>query len=83
MTDTIIYWNVRGLGSSKRRLKSLLAKNNVSICAIAEPFARENCMATMGNFLTFNCFCSNETVRGKLWIFWKELDVFQVLSHSA
>lgn len=54
MIDTILYWNVRALGSSKKRLKSLLMKNNVSIYAIARPFARENCMTTMDNFLSLN-----------------------------
>lgn len=80
MVDTILYWNVRGLGSLKKRLKSLLMKNDVSICAIAKPFARENCMTTMGNFLSLNYFFSNQIVGGKLWIFWKDSDVFQVLS---
>ncbi|KAL6003492.1 hypothetical protein ACLOJK_023723 [Asimina triloba] len=66
MIRNILYWNVRGLGSSKRRLKSLIIKKDINICAIVEPFISDNRMATTGPFLNLNYFCSNVFAGGKL-----------------
>lgn len=37
-------------------------------------------MAAMDHFLSLNNFFTNEIVRGKLWIFWKDQDNFQMMS---
>lgn len=69
MINNILYWNVRVLGSLKKRLKHLISKKEVSVCAIAEPFARSNRLATMGNYLSLYNFCSNDEFGCKIWIF--------------
>lgn len=74
MIENIFYWNVRGLGRSKRRLKSLIIKKDINICAIVEPFAGNNCMAATGSLLNLNYFCSNESMGGKLWIFLERVE---------
>lgn len=79
MIGNIFYWNIRGLGTSKRRLKSLIIKKDINICVIAEPFVGHNRMAATGSFLNLNYFCSNESMGGKLWIFGKELNEFQMV----
>lgn len=71
MMGNIFYWNVRGLGTSKRRLKSLIIKKDINICVNVEPFVGNNRMVATGSFLNLNSFCSNETDGGKLWIFGK------------
>lgn len=67
MLDNILYWNFWELGSLKKRLKSIIFKNEIYVCAIDEPFVGSNRSATLGDFLSlYNNFCSNEVVGGKL-----------------
>ncbi|KAK0580059.1 hypothetical protein LWI29_035797 [Acer saccharum] len=76
--DTIFFWNIRGLGNSSGRLKSLIKKFNVDLFAISEPFAAEDRMVRLGNLLSYHHFISNEIQGGKLWIFWKDFNAFEV-----
>lgn len=69
MTGNFLYWNVRGLGSSKRRLKSIIIKKDITLCAVGEPFINKNRLAGSSSFLSLNYSCSNVSVGGKLWIF--------------
>lgn len=54
----------------------LINKKGVNLLAITEPFIGADCMASLGSYLNFNNFSSNEEQGGKLWIFWKEATVF-------
>lgn len=83
MIDNIFYWNVRWLGRSRKRLKLLVNKSKVALIAITEPFVREQHMVNLANFLNLHFFQSNEIEGGKLWIFWKEQDAFEVLSYTS
>lgn len=68
MSDTIFFWNIRGLGSSRDRLKKLLNKFKVKLFAIVEPFLNEDRMHVLGNYLNMNykSYISNEAQGGKL-----------------
>ncbi|TXG59223.1 hypothetical protein EZV62_013796 [Acer yangbiense] len=70
--------NIRGLGNSSGRLKSLIKKFNVDLFAISEPFTAEDRMVRLGNLLSYHHFISNEIQGGKLWIFWKDFNAFEV-----
>ncbi|TXG69366.1 hypothetical protein EZV62_004301 [Acer yangbiense] len=67
-----------GLGNSSGRLKSLIKKFNVDLFAISEPFAAKDRMVRLGNLLSYHHFISNEIQGGKLWIFWKDFNAFEV-----
>lgn len=85
MSEMIFFWNIRGLGSSRGRLKKLLNKFKVKLFAIAEPFLNANRMHVLGNYLNmnYNFYISNEAQGGKLWLFWKDLMSFEVLVCSS
>lgn len=83
MIDTIFFWNVRGLGRSRKRLKNLASKFNASLVAISEPFTEAARMPILGNFLNFPYCCSNEVEGRKLWIFWRVPIAFEILCCSA
>lgn len=40
-------------------------------------------MASLGRFLNFNSFNSNELQGEKLWIFWKDVIMFQALFSTS
>lgn len=44
MIGSIVVWNVRGLGTSKQRLKRLIRHFNPSMLSISEPFVDEEAM---------------------------------------
>lgn len=74
---------MRGLGRSRNRLKSFIKEKNATLVAILEPFVEVAHMSLLGNFLNLHHFCSNEVEGGKLWIFWKELNSFEVMGRSS
>ncbi|KAK1557069.1 hypothetical protein Q3G72_017380 [Acer saccharum] len=45
---------------------------------VMEPFAAEDRMVRLGNLLSYHHFISNEIQGGKLWIFWKDFNAFEV-----
>lgn len=59
MMDTILVWNVRELGTSRRRLHSIMRRNNSAMVAISEPFATDDKILRLASFLDFPKFCSN------------------------
>ncbi|KAK3219916.1 hypothetical protein Dsin_013886 [Dipteronia sinensis] len=69
-----------GLGRSRGRLKKLINKFNVDLLAISETFAAEERMELLGNFLNYHHFISNENQGGKLWLFWNDINAFEVIS---
>ncbi|XP_040990989.1 uncharacterized protein LOC121238224 [Juglans microcarpa x Juglans regia] len=82
MIDTNLVWNLRGLATSRKRLKSLLKKHRVGIVEILEPFQDAGRMNRLASYLEFPKFCSNESLGGKVWIFWKEIYDFGVVHMS-
>ncbi|KAF5468900.1 hypothetical protein F2P56_013011 [Juglans regia] len=65
-------WNLRGLGSSRNRLKSLVKKNGVHIVGILDPFVDVDKMSRLASMLGLSNFCSNAEVDGKIWNFWSD-----------
>lgn len=59
---------MRGIGTSRKRLKCLIKK----YIAILEPFAKEDKLVRLTSMLGFNNFCSNEAMGGKIWLLWQE-----------
>ncbi|KAJ0074622.1 hypothetical protein Patl1_37562 [Pistacia atlantica] len=80
MIDKILVWNLRGLGSSRNRLKSLVKKFGVSIVGILEPFAKDDKMTRLAYLMGLPSFCSNAAFDGKIWIFWSDDYDWDVLS---
>lgn len=60
------------MGTSRRRISSLVRKHNVAILAVLEPFQRENKMRLLARKLQFTNCMSNEQEEGKIWVFWRE-----------
>lgn len=85
MIDMILVWNVRGLGRSRKRLKSLVKKHRATVVTILEPFHEESKMQWLASFLEFSKYCCNESSGGKVWLFWKddyELEVLHMTDES-
>lgn len=59
-------WNVQGVDMSKRQLKSLVLKSKVLIVSNAEPFAGEDKLPSLVNYLGFKNFGSNAMMGGTL-----------------
>lgn len=38
MIEKIIVWNIRGLGTSKRRIRKLVRKYEIFVLVVSEPF---------------------------------------------
>ncbi|KAG6671627.1 hypothetical protein I3842_16G012600 [Carya illinoinensis] len=83
MTESIIAWNIRGLGSSRRILHSLIQKNNGSIVALFEPFVREDKLQRLVSSLGFDGYFCNEAEGEEIWILWRAPYDFEVASVST
>lgn len=68
--NSFLYWNLRRLGTSKKKLKNMVRRYKVNVVAIAEPFVGEHCMSRLQKSLDFWGCISNEGVGGKLWVLW-------------
>lgn len=84
MSDTLSFWNIRGLSRLRGRLKKLLKKFKANVFAIVKPFLTEECMYVLRIFLYLNnnYHCSNELQCGKLWLFWNDPNIYEVLKFS-
>lgn len=70
----ILSWNVRGLLSSRRRLKRLLRREHIHFLSIIEPFlASDRLDSFIRDFNFSGGYASSET---KIWILWS--DSFEV-----
>ena len=69
MIDPILVWNIRGVGTSKGRLKTLISKWRPKIVALLEHFQNIDVAKRLGRGLRFDNFISNEAEGGKIWIF--------------
>ncbi|XP_042962740.1 uncharacterized protein LOC122297018 [Carya illinoinensis] len=71
-----MYWNIRGLGTSRGRLKKLVKSFNVKVVALAETFVDERKMDKIKKSLWLDNGCSNQEKAGKIWLLWdKSVDV--------
>ncbi|KAF5441792.1 hypothetical protein F2P56_037007 [Juglans regia] len=70
MIEPIFVWNIRGVGTSKVRLKKLIGKLKPKIVALLEPFQKLEVARRLALSLHFDNFLSNEVEGGKVWIFW-------------
>ena len=70
MIRLILYWNIRGLGTSQLRLKKLIKKFRPNIIALAEPFLMEEKIPRLLGRLRCECFITNEAQGGKIWLLW-------------
>ncbi|XP_019181398.1 PREDICTED: uncharacterized protein LOC109176423 [Ipomoea nil] len=66
----LLSWNVRGLLSSRRRLKRLLRRKRIRFSAIIEPMLAQDRLSSMITELGFsNGYASMES---KIWLLWTE-----------
>lgn len=68
------------MGRLRGRLKKLITKFKLDLLAISEPLMAEDRLTRLGNFLNYLHFISNENQSGKLWLFWNDSIIFEVVS---
>ncbi|XP_042962702.1 uncharacterized protein LOC122296976 [Carya illinoinensis] len=78
----MLVWNVRGLGTSKRRLRNLIRKYKPSVLVLFEPFAAEEVMVYWANVFGYPSYCANEAMGGKIWVLWIEELTFEMQGMS-
>lgn len=73
MIGSILAWNIiRGLGTSRGRLKKLVMKMKPQIVALKEPFAAVDKMRDLYHSLRMDKFILNEREAGKIWVLWQD-----------
>jgi hypothetical protein len=70
MLDNLLFWNCRGLGSSKARLRAMLKDLKPKVLIVAEPFRQDCKLERWQGMLKFDNSYSNGDSGGKLWVFW-------------
>lgn len=78
----ILTWNIRGILSSKSRLRRILNKSRPSVVALLEPFLGANKCSRWARWLKLPNFFNNAEVGGKIWIFWADGLDFEVIAVS-
>ncbi|XP_042983286.1 uncharacterized protein LOC122312671 [Carya illinoinensis] len=68
----MLVWNIRGLGTSRRRIRSLVRKYEVSVLVVLEPFQEDSKLQSWAASLQFSNYCSNLKEGGKMWVIWKD-----------
>ncbi|KAL2527111.1 Uncharacterized protein Adt_12165 [Abeliophyllum distichum] len=68
MMDNLLFWNLRGINSSIKRLKKVVHINNVSMLILAEPIVDKGKIQEYKCKLGYDYCHSNRN--GKLWVFW-------------
>ncbi|XP_041000717.1 uncharacterized protein LOC121246597 [Juglans microcarpa x Juglans regia] len=82
MFNKVLFWNIRGLGTSRKHLRGLVREQHPIILVIAEPFRDDTHLSYWKTFLEFDECLSNASQAGKIWCFWKsglKVDVMGVL----
>ena len=82
MLDNLIYWNCRGIGSSKVRLRAMLKVLKPTVLIVAEPFRQDCKLERWQGMLKFDASYSNGDSDGKLWIFWNNEVHINILQDS-
>lgn len=70
MIGPIVYWNIKGLGTSRGRLKKLVKKFKPKVVALAETFVDGSSMGNLMRSLCLEDGRSNQLQAGKIWILW-------------
>ncbi|KAF5474951.1 hypothetical protein F2P56_006803 [Juglans regia] len=65
-----MFWNIRGIGTSKKRLRSLVRVHKPSVLFLAEPFRDNSHLSYWRNYFSFSECLSNADKEGKIWCFW-------------
>ena len=66
MIDSILVWNIRGVGTSRIRLKKLVGRYKPKIVALLEPFQNLEGAHKLATSLNFDKIISNEMEGGKI-----------------
>lgn len=74
----IIIWNVRGIGTSRKRLKHLIQSHDIGIVIILEPWAANDKADEYRRKLNMDKLFTSDS--GKIWIYWKEDFEVQITS---
>ncbi|XP_042972740.1 uncharacterized protein LOC122304535 [Carya illinoinensis] len=72
MIGPILYWNVRGLGTSRGRLKKLVKEFKPKVFALAETFVDDSKMGRLMRQLGLEEGSSNQLNAGKIWLLWEK-----------
>ncbi|XP_042984734.1 uncharacterized protein LOC122313615 [Carya illinoinensis] len=78
----ILYGNVRGLGTSRKRLLKMVRSRKPCVFAVAEPFVDGQHLGRLQSDVSFEGSVSNQEVGGKLWVLWSKNVKVSVLSLS-
>ncbi|XP_041001625.1 uncharacterized protein LOC121247323 [Juglans microcarpa x Juglans regia] len=78
MIDSILVWNIRGVGTSRTRLKTLVGRYKPKIVALLEPFQNLEGARKLARSLKFDMVISNEVEGGKIWLLWDSIYKVQV-----
>ena len=78
MIDSILVWNIRGVGTSRTRLKALVGRYKPKIVALLEPFQNLEGARKLARSLNFDMVISNEVEGGKIWLLWDSMYKVQV-----
>ncbi|KAL2469613.1 Uncharacterized protein Adt_37749 [Abeliophyllum distichum] len=76
MMDNLLFWNLRGIKSSVKRLKKVVQINNVSMLFLAEPIVDKGKIHDYRSKLGYDHCHANRN--GKLWAFWNSHLVCQL-----
>lgn len=76
----ILTWNIRGIHSSKARLRHILNKHCPLVVALLELFLSANKCPRWARWLHLPNFCHNIDAGGKIWLFWVDRIDFQLIS---
>lgn len=80
MIEPILFWNLRGLGTSKRRLVKLVHMYKPKIIALVESFLNDSHLSRLQ---TKEDSVSNEDSGGKIWLSWASGVKITVLNYFA
>lgn len=79
-----LIWNIRGVGNSgsRRGLKEVVFSNKVELVAISEPKISINNAPALGRYLKMGGFASCSSTSPKLWVFWQDSYILDVVDSS-
>lgn len=66
-----MFWNIRGLGSSKGRLKRLVKNFKPKVITLSETFVDDSRMGILMRNLGLEKGSSNQLKDSKIWILWE------------
>lgn len=78
-----LFWNIHGLGTSRRRLRKLVKRKKLNFIMLAESFTNESNMDALKNTLQLRDYFSNQSNGGKIWLLWGNRLQVSVLNCSS